>query len=616
MPGTCAAAQTPGPNVLVISSSSRLLPGFVEFDRGLGGGDGDTARNPPRFFVEFLDAPEFGAEAYEAKAVAYLKEKYATRPPKVIVSAGNSALPLLLRHRAEMFPGVPIVHASVERAFLNGLALPADVIGVPVEYDIRGTLELALHLHPGANRLVIVTGAGRWDRERQAAIRAVVENRHLELPVEYLEGRPGSEVAARLAQLTPDTIVLTPGYFDDGTGRTTTPRESVVMMAAASAAPLYVLFSSQIGAGAVGGRVASFVEMGRQARMMVNRLLEGVPPSSIVAPPMIPTQVNVDWRQIRRWNIAADSIPSEATIQFREPTLWEAHRTQVIVAGAVLALQGAWIIALLLSRRKLRQVQVSLNHEYEHRVDAERLAEKLRTYLSAAEKQSSLGALTAGIAHEIGQPLISVKNYAQAAKRYLTPDSPHREKLGELLAEMESEAGRAGAIIQRIRNLLASCRVEAVAVPLGSTLEEVLSAMKPELDGHHCRVVYRPSASAPQVLVDPLQIQLVMVNLIRNAVEAMDSATPVDKRVVTVEFREDDERMVEVSVADTGPGVRPDEEDDIFESLYSTKVAGMGIGLATCRTIVEAHGGRVRYTSNPAGGATLRFTVPIAVPSG
>ena len=423
-------------------------------------------------------------------------------------------------------------------------------------------------------------------------------------------------LAARLAQLTPDTIVLTPGYFDDGTGRTTTPRESVVMMADASAAPIYVLYSSQIGAGAVGGRMPSFVDMGRQARIMVDRLLEGVPASSIVVPPVIPTQVNVDWRQIRKWNIAPGSIPPDATIQFREPTLWEAHRTQVIVAGALLALQGAWIVALLINRRKLRRAQMSLNQEYEHRVDAERLAEKLRTHLSAAEKQSSLGALTAGIAHEIGQPLISVKNYAQAAKRYLTPESPHREKLSELLAEMESEAGRAGAIIQRIRNLLASGRVEAVAVPLGSTLEEVLSAMKPELDNHHCRVVYRPSASVPQVFVDPLQIQLVMANLIRNAVEAMESGTPVDKRVVTVGFREDDERMVEVSVADTGPGVRSDEEDDIFESLYSTKVAGMGIGLATCRTIVEAHGGRIRYTSNPGGGATFRFTVPIAALSG
>jgi C4-dicarboxylate-specific signal transduction histidine kinase/ABC-type uncharacterized transport system substrate-binding protein len=379
MPGTCTAAQPPGANVLVVFSNNRLLPGNVEIDRGLNEGTEGSAHGPPRFFAEFLDAPEFGGERYEARTAAYLKEKYAARTPQVIVSSGNTALPFLLRHRAEMFPGVPIVHAGVERTVLNGLALPGDVIGVPVDYDIRGTVELALRLQPSAKRLVIVTGASQWDHDRHTKIRAAVEDLHLELPVEYLAGLPGSEVAARLATLTREVIVLTPGYFNDGSERTVTPRESVTMMAAASGAPIYVLYSSQIGTGALGGRMPSFVEMGRQTGIIVDRLLDGVPASSIAVPSATPTSVQLDWRQVRKWNVAADLIPPDAVIHFRGPTFWEAYRTQAITAVALMLLQTGLIGALLVERRRRRQTATALT-ESEQRIRISAQAARLSPF--------------------------------------------------------------------------------------------------------------------------------------------------------------------------------------------------------------------------------------------
>jgi signal transduction histidine kinase len=249
-------------------------------------------------------------------------------------------------------------------------------------------------------------------------------------------------------------------------------------------------------------------------------------------------------------------------------------------------------------------------------MQTEELTRRLRTRLGAEEKQSNLGALAARIAHEINQPLISIKNYAQAATRYIPNDSTKGGKLAELLAEMEGEADRAGNIIQKIRTLLSSERVDAVPVDLDPVLKEVVTVMKPEADAHGCHIDYRVTAPVPIVLADALQVQLVMVNLLRNAMEAAASHDQNGDESVTISVGETADRMVQVSVADNGPGVPADETENIFESLYSTKESGMGVGLATCRTIIEAHGGRIWCTPNPAGGAIFHFTVPIAEGAG
>jgi len=275
-------------------------------------------------------------------------------------------------------------------------------------------------------------------------------------------------------------------------------------------------------------------------------------------------------------------------------------------------LQALWIAVLLRNRRKLQRAQASLGEEYDHRMQAEELTRRLRTRLGAEEKQSTLGALGGRIAHEINQPLIAIKNYAQAAKRYVPTDSPKGSKLAELLADMEGEADRAGSIIQKIRALLSSEGVDAVPLDLDPVLKEVLVLMKPEADAHGCRIDYRATAPVPIVLADALQVQLVMVNLLRNAMEAAASHEQNGDQSVSITVGETADRMVQVNVADTGPGVPADEVDDIFESLYSTKEAGMGVGLASCRTIIEAHGGRIWCTPNPAGGAIFHFTIPAA----
>jgi signal transduction histidine kinase len=367
-----------------------------------------------------------------------------------------------------------------------------------------------------------------------------------------------------------------------------------------------------IGTGIVGGRVISFEQQGVAVGKIVRRILTGEAPEAIPVVRIERNPVVVDARQLKRWKIDERLLPEDSRILNREHSLWQDHRDAILVASGLIALQALWITALLWNRKRLRLAQTSLTEECDLRAQSEELTRKLRTRLGAADKQSTLGALAGRIAHEINQPLIALKNYAQAAKHHVPTDSTKGGKLTELLAEMEGEADRAGTIIRKIRTLLSSGQVDAVPVELDPVLKEVLSLMQPEADARGCRVDDRVSTPVPVVLADALHVQLVMVNLLRNAIEAAASDTQRGGASISVTVGEAADRMMQVSVTDSGPGVPPDEAEDIFESLYSTKETSMGVGLGTCRTIIEAHGGRIWCTPNPAGGAIFHFTIPAA----
>jgi C4-dicarboxylate-specific signal transduction histidine kinase len=375
-----SAMAAPTRNVLMLYSNNRLLPANIEIDRGFRETIAAPTTRNTDIFAEFLDVPAFSGPAYEQDTATYLRQKYAARPPDSIVVAGESALGFVLRHRAELFPDIPVVHVAVAKAFLQSSPpLPPDVIGVPVEYDALGTVELALRFHPNARRLVAVTGSSAWDRERESALRAGLA-RLQQPPVEFLAGLPTADVVKRLREFGSDDVVYTPGYFKDGAGREFVPRESVVLMAAASGAPVYGPYSTFIGTGVVGGRMPTYIDMGREAAKSVNRLLDGDPISAIRLPAGIPAVTQVDWRQARRWGISEGKIPPDAIVHFREPTFWETYRTQAIVAAVVILLEAGLIVALLIERRLRRRTAAALE-ESEKRITLAAHAARLSMWM-------------------------------------------------------------------------------------------------------------------------------------------------------------------------------------------------------------------------------------------
>ena len=551
-------------------------------------------------------------EEYVRKLIETYRLKYDSYPPSLVVAVFRPAVELLLHHRSELFPGVPIVLCFTEYSQDDVEQLPPGVTGVATKIDFTGTLELMSQLQPDVKKIALIVGSSDVDAAREQEAREAFRPYESEFEFTWFRGLPLRELTEAVKALPSHAAILYLVQHTDREGLSYVPRNVVQAVAEAATVPVYGLWDTLIGAGIVGGRLISFEQQGIATGKIVRRILEGEAPEAISVVRMERNPAIVDAGQLKRWSIDERLLPDDSRILNREHSLWEEHRNAVLVAGGLIALQALWIAALLTNRKRLQRAQASLGEESDHRVQAEELTRRLRLRLGAVEKQSALGALAGGIAHEVNQPLIAIKNYAQAAHRYLRADSAHGGKLAELLSEMEGEAGRAGTIIRKIRKLLSSGNVEAVPVELDPVLREVIALMRPEAEAYGYRLDYPVTSPGPTVLADALQVQLVLVNLLRNALEATASRAQQGDGAVLIAFEETADQMVQVSVADCGPGVPANEVEDIFEPLYSAKEAGMGIGLATCRTIIEAHGGRIWCAPNPAGGAIFCFTLPIA----
>jgi signal transduction histidine kinase len=359
--------------ILVLYTSDRLLPADVEGDRGFRAAVSRVNHAVVDVCDEFLDEPRFGGTAYEQSVATYLRDKYASRPPEIVVVAGDEALDFLLRQH--LFPQVPWVHMGATRSFLQSIRdKPPNLLGVPLEFDYTGTIEQALRSHPQARKLVVVTGAAETDRTLEAELRAEFSRFNDRLRIEFLAGWPTEELTRRLRGLTTDTIVFTPGYDRDGTGRLFIPRQAAELIAGASGAPVYGPYDTFMGTGVVGGRMPTFESAGRQAGELVAALIGGVAKGSLVLPEVMPMDTHVDWRQVRRWKIDVATIPKDAIVHFREPTLWEGHRTEVLASGILMFLLAALTVGLILERQRRSRTTAALRDSEQLMILAARAA--------------------------------------------------------------------------------------------------------------------------------------------------------------------------------------------------------------------------------------------------
>jgi signal transduction histidine kinase len=241
--------------------------------------------------------------------------------------------------------------------------------------------------------------------------------------------------------------------------------------------------------------------------------------------------------------------------------------------------------------------------------ETEQRLSQARAELLHASRQSEIGAFGSALAHELNQPLTAIAIDTDTARQMIAKLAPkgYRE-IDRVLDHAHASAIRAAEIIRRMRNYVTAGEIDRSPQDLQHIIEDaVIVALTSDVLGG-IATEFRLDAAARWVLADPIQIQQVVSNLVRNAAEAMAGG---DRRRVIIETRRLSGSMVEVSVLDTGPGLGDADGDQLFSSFFTTKGAGMGLGLSICRTIVEAHGGEIRAESTPDG-AAFRFTLPAA----
>jgi signal transduction histidine kinase len=214
----------------------------------------------------------------------------------------------------------------------------------------------------------------------------------------------------------------------------------------------------------------------------------------------------------------------------------------------------------------------------------------------------------------LNQPLGAILRNAEAAELFLQASSPDLEEVRAILSDIQKDDQRAGAVIDRMRSLLKRREVEHSLLDLNLLADEVISLIRPEAGARKVVLALDPVKSLPPVRGDWIQLQQVLLNLLVNAMDAMNDSVPDDRRV-TVNIQPA-RTQVEVVVSDTGHGIPPDKLAHVFEPFFTTKPNGLGVGLPISRKIIEAHGGSIRAENAPGGGAMLCFTLPVAKEGG
>ncbi|MBK3402480.1 PAS domain S-box protein [Methylorubrum populi] len=236
--------------------------------------------------------------------------------------------------------------------------------------------------------------------------------------------------------------------------------------------------------------------------------------------------------------------------------------------------------------------------------------QELQSELVHVSRLSAMGEMAATLAHELNQPLGAIANYTKGCRRLLAhPDPEAIARSIDVLDKTAEQALRAGQIIRRLREFVARGETEKRIEPVARLIEEAsaLALVGAREQGVTARIALAPNTQS--VLADRVQVQQVLVNLMRNAREAMQHS---ERRELTVEARPVASDLAEIAVSDTGPGISEEVADRLFQPFVTTKVSGMGVGLSICRTIVEGHGGRLWVERNGSGGATFRLTLPAA----
>jgi signal transduction histidine kinase len=579
-------------SMLVLDQSDVRGPFYYEIFSALRSTVNVSAAAPVTIYAESLNLIRFPGAVYEESLKQHLQVKYQGKQIGVIVAIGVSSLEYVLRWRATLWPGIPVVFSMVDEREFARLRLPPDVTGSIMRFPLADMMTTARVVVPDLRTVAFVGDS--W--ESQTTYRHWKDEIPIEtagLEVIDLTGMTMRDVRQRVAVLPEHTAILYSSMISDGEGTLYPPSDALELFAKTANRPIVISAETYLGYGGIGGFVMTPSLIGRSLAKLAMRVLEGENPTNIPITTAEIVRPIFDWRQMQRWEISESSLPPGSEIRFRDPTAWDQYGVQILAILATLFVQSGLICWLIFEHRRRRIPETQSRNA---------MAE-----LTHINRRAAAGELSASIAHEVNQPLSAITTNAGAALRWLTAEPPNIEEAKTALAYIRKDGHRAGDVIANIRGMFGKATNERGAVEINSLILSVLAILRHDLQKNGVEVQAHLDDPLPAVEGNKVQLQQVILNLMTNAIEAM-YATQL--RILKVRSESRKPEMVGISISDTGTGIDPAYVDRVFGSLFTTKERGMGMGLSICKSIIENHNGRIWVSAGGVRGTTFHFELP------
>ncbi|MBL0732042.1 MAG: hypothetical protein JJW03_04225, partial [Desulfosarcina sp.] len=413
--------------------------------------------------------------------------------------------------------------------------------------------------------------------------------------IQYITDFATSEMLAKVTHLPKDSVIFFLSVLSDANDEYFVSRDLMHLVSKKANVPTFGMADTYLGHGIVGGNLLSAENQGKRFAEIAVKLLSG---ESVKGMGLkgIDTLPMFDWRQLKRWSIDEKRLPPGSIVLYREPSIWNDHKGKIIGAIVIIFSQAFALMLLLVQQKKRNQ--------------AENESRRLRDELSHVSRVLSMGEITASLAHEVNQPLAAIHSYAQAAQRFLCGNPPDFDEVDKSLNGVVAGSRRAKEVIQRIRMTLKKEPLERRPLHVKDLIHDVIMIVQRSADEKKVLLKLDLAARLPRVFGDCTQLQQVLLNLIINGFEAIGDGGDGFRELVVLASKKKPDGVI-ISVKDSGVGIDEKRLDRVFDTFFTTKDEGLGMGLSISRTIIEDHGGRLWATQNPDKGTTFSFTVPI-----
>lgn len=571
---TTAAAEQATKRVLIFSCYDSNLPGFVALNRAIRSTVKDSSPARVEFFYEAQENTRIPMNEYEQELVSYLRRKYASEKFDLIITVGAPSLKFLSKHEAELFTDTPRLFFFYDEREELAYQLWPHTTGIWVKLDIAETLEMALALHPGTQRVFVVSGNDENNSFLREQAHSELQKYESKVEIAYLSKLTIEELKNTLAALPRKSLVLFIDFARDRAGNTFSGPEALSKIVPTSSAPIYGISNTYIGAGVVGGDVIDFDVIGALAGKMALRVLAGERPQDI-SPQTAASLPVFDWRELRRWGISETRLPPGSSVRFRVPSIWDKYKWYLLGIVLLILLQSALISGLLINLSRRRRAEGQLRA----------LSERLRK-----AKEDEGIRIARELHDELGGVLTSLK-WSLGSLDEVYPGEAKTVSDGR--TKIEEMAGLIDATINTVRRISSQLRpIMLDDLGLIPTIRwhahqfqdqtGIICGFNPQLE--HVDLSREQSTTIFRIF------QEAMTNVLRHA-----QATKVDILI------EEDEGELVFGVSDIGRGITESE-----------KQGTRSLGLLGMRERAHSIGARIEIKGIAGKGTTVIVRLPLS----
>lgn len=589
--------------VVVFYSLDYNLPAYRTFQEGLNGQYANIPDRPYSLIVEYLELNTYPHREDIESAIRLHNEKYRAVNIDLLITFGPGAFEALKKYGFEPINNTPVVNIDIESNIyaINGGLLFDDenALHISIKTDYKETIGAAIKLFPDYHEVYIISGSSPADRYFAELTRQGTEQFAKSHNFTFYSGMSLDSVLSLVRKIPENSIVFTTSFMEDSKKVPFSTSMVVRILTAECNAPHFTLSDDFLEEGLIGGYVYSFIELGRQIEKIAEEVLNGMSIKEITVNEDGFNKHMYNWQMLKKWGLLESKvIPADSVFFNQKMDFFSEYKWYLF--GGLLFLIGQTFLILFLIKLNERQRAVA-----KQRTENEQLFREL----AREDRFSRMSELTASLSHELNQPLTAILYNAQAGKRFIDSGKLDDKQAVEILDNIIEDDKRAGSLISSVRSLMKLENREKEKVNLNSLILETEKLFHSESIAQHIKINLRLKEKPVFVFGDKIQLQQVLLNLLFNAANSMESNS-MGEKVINV-FQRSENGNIIVSIRDSGPGIEDALLKSLFKPFVTSKDKGMGIGLSVSRSIIEQHQGEIWAENVPGGGAELFFKLKI-----